>query len=172
MKIKAILLVILALCMVSFTTLPIFAAEATGSNSTSIQVSTEYITYPDFSFNVPPTIPIGEIQRTAVSSIKSVEFTVSISGSENLEGRFVEVVVKAPDDEFALHHGVYSLPYSLYNTASGGTPLKSGDLFAAFFGDDVRKGRIEVDEMNIPATGTYSGVIQFEVTVRDLNAST
>ncbi|MBQ8431321.1 MAG: hypothetical protein IJX28_00405 [Clostridia bacterium] len=169
MKIKAFFLVFLALCLISSATVSVFAADPVTSGSTSLQVSTEYITYPDFSLVVPSTIPIGDIQRTATSSIKSAAFSITLSNAKDLEGRFVEVAVSVPSGEFALYNGVYSLPYALYNQASGGTALKNGDIFTVFTEDREAKGRVEVDEMNIPAAGEYSGVLQFVVTVRSFS---
>lgn len=163
---KCIILIVLSIAIISFSTLTVYAA----GNSVVIEATTTLNNEPDFMISIPTEIPMEDIQRTAESSIKSKSFSVKLSDAEGLDGKQVEVAVFAPGDTFALYYDVYSLPYQLFNQATGGTPLKSGDLFATFAQSGEVTGRVEVDEMNIPATGTYSGSLQFIVTVKD-NAS-
>ncbi|MBQ8439952.1 MAG: hypothetical protein IJX19_04770 [Clostridia bacterium] len=167
---KSLFLILLSICVISFTTVTVFAAGAPSGGSTTIQVTTTIDNSPDFMLSIPTSIPMEDIQRTAESSIKSKSFSIELSNAPDMMGQQVDIAVATPDGIFALYYDVYSLPYQLYNQASGGTPLKSGDLFASFTQNGEVTGRVEVDEMNIPATGTYSGSLQFIVTVKDRNS--
>lgn len=160
---RCIFLLLLLIAVIAFSTVTVFA----GGNSVVIETTTTLNNTPDFMISIPTVIPMEDIQRTAESSIKSQSFSVSLNEAEAFDGKQVDVAVATPSGSFALYYDVYSLPYQLYNQEAGGDPLKSGDLFATFTQNGEVKGRVEVDEMNIPATGTYSGSLQFLVTVRD-----
>lgn len=166
MKIKTLFTILLTLCVLSFTTLPLFA-EAPENGSFGIQVSTEIINYPDFSITIPTVIPIGEIQKSAETSIKSTAFSVEVTELEELENQRIDVTLISPDGEFYLYSGVYRIPYEVFNLETGGTALESGDLFASFMEAGEVKGRIEVDESTIPAEGSYGASVQFVVEVKE-----
>lgn len=165
MKIKILFILLLALCVGSFTILPLFAA-APADGSTGIQVSTEIVNYPDFTISIPTVIPLGEIQRTAETSIKSADFSVTVSDLEPLEDQRIDVSLISPDGEFYLYSGVYRIPYEIFNLESGGTALESGDVFASFTQSGEVKGRVEVDQSKILAEGTYGASVQFVVEVK------
>ena len=169
MKLKMIFLCILSVCLISLTSLSVFATEATSSSGVNIQVSTNVINYPSFSMEIPTTIPMGELQRTASSSVVSKSFSVKMNAEQALSGQKVDVYLKTPDGQFVLTSGVYSLAYTVYNRESGGDPMTSGDLFASFTEAGEQKGRVEVDQVNITAEGTYAGTIQFVVVVSEVN---
>lgn len=163
MKIKKIIWTLVVLGITAFFTLSAFAA----GSSMEIEATTTLGNEPDFTVSIPVSIPMEDIQRTAESSIQSKSFSVQVVNDKGLQGKCIDVFVAVPNDEFALYYDVYRLPYHLYNQESGGDPLNSGDLFASFTQQGTVTGRVEVDEMNIPATGTYSGSLQFIVTVKD-----
>ena len=167
MKRKSLFLIFLSACVICFTTLTVFAADVSSGGSTTIQATTTLNNAPDFMLSIPTVIPMDDIQRTAESSIKSKSFSVKLSDVSDMNGQKVDISVATPNGVFALYYDIYSLPYQLYNQASGGVLLKNGDLFASFTQNGEVIGRVEVDEMNIPATGTYSGSLQFIVTVRE-----
>ena len=160
---KCICCILLSIAVIAFSTVTVFAEES----SVVIEATTTLDNTPDFMISIPTVIPMEDIQRTAEPSVKSKTFSVKLNAAEELDDQQVEVFVSAPDDQFALYCDVYRLPYQLFNQASGGAPLESGDLFAIFTQNGEVTGRVEVDEMNIPATGTYSGSLQFLVTVRE-----
>ena len=163
MKPKSIFLIVLSILIMSFSTVAVYAK----SNSVVIEATTTLNNTPDFMISIPTVIPMEDIQRTAESSVKSKSFSVKLNDAEGLDGKQVDVFVQTPGGSFDLYCDVYRLPYQLFNQADGGTPLASGDLFASFTQSGEVMGRVEVDEMNIPATGTYSGSLQFLVTVKD-----
>ena len=163
MKIKGIFLMMLSLCIIGLFTVAVLAE----GNSVLIETTTTLNNSPDFMISIPTVIPMEDAQRTAESSIKSKSFSVTLTDANGLTGKQVDVSIATPNGEFALYYDVYSLPYHLYNRVSGGDPLKSGDLFASFTANGSVTGRVEVDQMNIPATGTYQGSLQFIVTVKD-----
>ena len=160
---KCICCILLSIAVIAFSTVTVFAEES----SVVIEATTTLDNTPDFMISIPTVIPMEDAQRTAESSIKSKSFSVTLTDANGLTGKQVDVSIATPNGEFALYYDVYSLPYHLYNRVSGGDPLKSGDLFASFTANGSVTGRVEVDQMNIPATGTYQGSLQFIVTVKD-----
>ena len=163
MKRKSVFLILISLISAFVLTMTVFAE----GNSVVIEVTTTIDNSPDFTVSIPTVIPMGELSRTAESSVKAKTFSIKLEDDSGLSGKQVDIFVEAPGGEFAMYYDVYRLPYHLYNQALGGDPLESGALFASFAQKGEVTGRVEVDEMNIPATGTYSGSLQFIVTIRD-----
>lgn len=164
MKIKTIVIFLLTLCVGSFSTLPLYA-QAPTEGSVGIEVSTDVINYPDFAISIPTVIPIGEIQKTADRSIKSTAFSIKVTDLETLDAQRVDVTLISPDEEFYLYNGVYRIPYEIYNQETGGDAMRSGDIFASFTQNGEVKGRVEVDQAQIPAEGSYGASVQFVVEV-------
>ena len=142
------------------------ATDSSQSGSTSVTATMVAVSQPVFTVTIPTGIPIGEITRTAESSIKSTTFPVQISGITYLNGKQITVSISAPNDEFKLYNGIYSIPYYVYNgVGQNATKLQSGDVLATFTSDGAIMGRIDVDQKDIAVAGSYGGTLTFTVAV-------
>ena len=140
------------------------------SGGTSITAETVLVTTPKFSISVPTGIPIGDIAKTEKSSIKSAPFTVSVSNFAEMEGKQVQVVLSTPYEAFCLWCGDHILPYEVFAQERGGTPIAMNGIFYTFTASGTVTGRVEVDQLDIPAEGTYGGILNFTFCVEDRTA--
>ena len=142
------------------------SSNGSSSGSTSITVETVAISRPEFTLSIPATIPIGALERSETDSIQSVSFEVGISEMLYLNGKQVQICVSAVDG-FYLYCRDYRLPYCVFNRETGGSPLTSGSVFHVFEADETVIGRLEINEADIRAAGTYTGAMLFTVSVID-----
>ncbi|MBE6553523.1 MAG: hypothetical protein E7666_04180 [Ruminococcaceae bacterium] len=140
------------------------SSNGSSSTSTSITVETVAISKPEFTLSIPSTIPIGTLERSESDSIKSVSFEVGVSELTYLNGKQIQVSVSA-ENGFYLFYNDYRLPYQVYNQETGGTPLANDSVFHVFERDETIKGRLEINEADIRASGTYGGSMIFTVSV-------
>ena len=142
-------------------------------SGTSITLETVIIPSPNYTVSVPAGIPIGDISRTEESSVKTQSFTVRVSNFSNLEGKQVEVTLSTPYAGFYLLNGNHVLPYEVFSTATAGegTAVEMNGLFHTFLESGEVTGRVEVDQFDIPAEGTYGGILNFHFHVNDQPAS-
>ncbi len=140
------------------------ASSGSAGGSTSITVETVAISKPEFTLSIPGTIPVGELERSETDSIKSVAFEVGVSELTYLNGKQVQICVSAADG-FYLYYNEYRLPYQVYNQQTGGFPLTNGSVFHTFETDETIAGRLEINEADIRASGTYAGSMIFTVSV-------
>ena len=140
------------------------ASNGSAGGSTSITVETVAISKPEFTLSIPSTIPLGELERSETDSIKSVSFEVGVSELTYLNGKQVQISVSAADG-FYLYYNEYRLPYQVYNQEAGGTPLTNGSVFHTFESDETVEGRLEINEADIRASGTYGGSMIFTVSI-------
>ena len=138
-----------------------------GSGGTSITAETVIVTTPKFSISVPTGIPIGDIAKTETTSIKSAPFTVSVSNLSDLEGKQVRVRLSTPYNAFCMWSGNHSLAYEVFAQEQGGEPIAMNGTFYTFTDEGTVTGRVEVDQLDIPAEGTYGGILNFTFCVED-----
>ena len=172
----------ISLCLILCSTVAFFSVSAenettaitpeAGNGGTSISVTTVIITAPSFSVSIPTGIPVGEISRTEESDIVKKPFTLGVSGVESgeLDGQEIRVTVAdpmqagVPTSVFYMYNGQHKLPYALYN---GTTKIANESVFHTFTADETVTGYVEVDQKDIPATGSYTGTLTFTVSLVD-----
>ncbi len=162
---KRIFCVCCVLALLCLTTLSVYAADT--QKGMNLQVSTNVINRPAFSMEIPSTIPMGDLVRTAESSPVSRSFSVKVTGADTLSGQRIEVFVGSDSGSFAMYCDQVALPFAVYGQAEGGTPLASGDRLAVFEADGEQAGRIVIDQKDITASGVYAGTIRFTVKVTE-----
>lgn len=158
---------LLAACMICSFGTTVFAAGTdlngdTTSGNTQVTATTT-TGEPAYTVTIPSTIPVGQISKTASTSIKSTTFEVKASDVADLGSKQVNVSISTADGSFKLSDGSHALPYQVFNVASEGTALASGDLFASFTEAKTVTGRVDIDQANIEAAGEYTGTLTFTI---------
>lgn len=136
--------------------------SATQSDTVTINATTKMPVEPQYTI----TIDVGELTKSATTSIKVTTFDVVATDIANLESKKVNVKVSTGSGDFHLTSTKgKKLPYQVFNVASNGTALNSGDPFATFTTNDTVTGRIEIDQKDIPETDAYEGILTFTISV-------
>ncbi len=165
-RFKTCLSFALALCIVLLSLL-IIPASAEG---TAISAETVVVSSPAFSVSVPTGIALGDIAKTEESTVKSTNFSVGVTDLDDMQGKQIRVVLSTPYGAFRMYSGENVLPYRVYDAASDGNELQSGDTLFTFTDGGSATGRIEVDLYSIPAEGSYGGVMTFTFHIEDVPA--
>lgn len=137
------------------------------NGGTSIKAETVIVTKPKFSISVPTGIPLGNISKTEESSVKSATFTVSVSNLEDLGEKQIRVLLSTPYEAFCMWSGDHVLPYQIFSEEQAGEPIAIGGVFYTFTQAQTVTGRVEVDQMDIPAEGSYGGILHFIFRIED-----
>ena len=127
---------------------------------------------PTYSIEIPSGIVVEELKQTDKradgSHILFTELEIAADGVNYLFGeKYILVTVTTENGAFELADGDYRLPYAIYGSLSE-EPLKPGDPFAVFTGNQSAIGRIAFDQSLITRDGSYSGRLIFEVTLNDV----
>lgn len=158
----------IAACMICSMSMTAFAADTdlgpdTTSGNTNITANTSILGEPAYTVTIPSIIPVGDLTKTAATSVKSTAFAVSAADVTDLGSKKVDVSISTTDGNFNLSDGTHNLPYQVFNVASEGTALASGDLFTTFTADGEVSGRVDIDQVNIEAAGSYTGTLTFTI---------
>lgn len=169
-KLGAALLTACVICSMSLT---VFAADTglgpdSTSGDTNITANASIPGEPAYTVTIPPTIPVGNLTKTAATSVKSTTFKVSAADVADLGNKKVTVSISTADGSFNLTDGNgHTLPYQVFKEESGGTALASGDLFTTFTADSSNTGRVDIDQADIEAAGSYTGTLTFTIELKD-----
>lgn len=163
---------LIAACMICTMSMTVFAADTdlgpdATSGNTDITAKTSIPGEPAYTVNIPSTIQVGDLTKTAATSVKSTTFVVSAANVTDLGSKQVDVSISTADGSFNLSDGTHNLPYQVFNVASNGTALASSDLFTTFTADGEVTGRIDIDQANIEAAGDYTGTLTFTIALND-----
>lgn len=163
---------LIAACMICTMSMTAFAADTdlgpdTTSGDTNITANTSIPGEPAYTVTIPSTIPVGDLTKTAATSVKSTTFVVSAADVADLGSKQVDVSISTVDGNFNLSDGTHNLPYQAFNVASDGAALASGDLFTTFTADGEVTGRVDIDQVNIEAAGSYTGTLTFTIALND-----
>ncbi|MBQ9132156.1 MAG: hypothetical protein IJX62_06780 [Clostridia bacterium] len=162
----------LMLCMMVNTTLCVYAdltpnASGSAAGSSTITAQTKAVNQPEFTVTIPENIaPSAPIDRTPQSQNHDIEFSVSVSNLQYLNGMQIQVLLSAPNDQFVLLCGEHELPFEVYRKtgASSFTEIpETGGEFATFLEDGTATGIVRIDSYNITHEGQYGGYITFTV---------
>lgn len=160
---------ILAVCMLCPLGTTAFASDLNGdtpSGDTQITATTS-TGEPAYTVTIPATIPVGQISKTSTTSVKSTTFEVKATDVSDLGSKQVNISVSTADGTFKLTNGSNDLPYQVFNKASIGSALSSGDLFTSFTTAGTVTGRIDIDQADIEAAGNYTGTLTFIIALAD-----
>ncbi len=160
-----ILLLVLAMCFLVAVPLVLCAAtQNTNLSATAIAENS-----PNYELTIPTTIRSQELYRTTGSDVYSQAFDISVSEVEFLNGRRLCVRLYSETDAFVLRHATEdaALPFAVYGPLDLQSPMKNGDVFAYFTAPGTQTGYIRIDRQNITVAGTYSGSINFAVSVAE-----
>lgn len=138
-----------------------------GDGNTQVVATTSLPGQPTYTITIPSTIDLGSITRTEASSIKSQAFEVKATDVADMDGKQVNVSVSTADGNFNLMKDTVALPFKVFNQAADGTALASGDIYTSFTANNSVPGRIEVDQKDITAAGTYTGTVTFTIALAD-----
>ncbi len=123
---------------------------------------------PSFTLVVPSTLDFGTLEQkssTAEDRIATKALSVKVRDVAYLFGKQITVTVSPQSgDVFLLAGEESNLPYAVYNTSTGGTPLSVGESFAVFNDDGTVSGRIEIDQSKIEEADSYTGTLVFYIT--------
>lgn len=164
---------LLAACMLCSMSMTAFAADTnldpdTTSGDTNITAKTSIPGEPAYTITIPGTIDVGDISKTAAPSIKSTPFDVVAASVADLNGKQVDVSVSTSDGTFNLvDASANDLPYQVFNTTADGEALTNGGLFTSFTADGTVTGRVDIDQADIEAAGTYTGTLTFTIALAD-----
>lgn len=161
---------LLAVCMLCSFGTTAFASDLNGdtpSGDTQITATTS-TGEPAYTVTIPATIPVGQISKTSASNVKSTTFEIKAADVADLGSKQVNVSVSTADGTFKLSDGSHDLPYQVYNTASGGSALASGELFTSFTEAGTVTGRVDIDQVNIEVAGDYTGTLTFTIALADV----
>lgn len=125
------------------------------------------VNVPTYTTTIPAEIDLGILRKSDTESIKTAAFEVTVSDVKNMDGKQVNVSVSTAGENFNLMKDTVALPFKVFNQATGGTALNSGDNFASFTENKTVAGRVEVDQMDITAAGSYSGTVTFNIALVD-----
>ena len=131
---------------------------------------------PTYSIVIPATIDVGELRQADANDpnrYNMTSFTVEAKNVSNLFGeKEIQVSVKSGDINgiFALQDGNGGvLPFELFAEENAQTPIRSGDVFVKFTGNDSVETWIRIDQSKISQSGIYNGVLIFSYTIEDID---
>ena len=171
---KKLLLLLMICSLLINGTLFVYGEDNTvtpgsSTGSSTITVETKAVNQPEFTVSIPETIaPQGAIDRTPESQLHDIEFSVSISNLQYLNGKEIQVSIAAPDNQFCLYCGDAELSYTLYKKSGTGaqaqyTVLPNSGVFALFETDGEAVGVVRIDSRDITHAGQYTGSLIFTV---------
>ena len=160
-KIFSIFLILFLLSAISVT----LYAEETTVTATAIATNS-----PTYTIVVPQEITADDLQRTATTSYRTVDFDIEVPEILFLDGKQINVRVYGDDGVFALKNadGSSILPYEVFSKENTGVALKNGDVFATFTEVGTKSGFVRIDQKNITIADTYTGNLTFSFSVSDI----
>ena len=169
---KKAFLCFMMLCTLFHTTLCVYAdlspdANGAASGSSTITAQTKAVNQPEFTVTIPQSIaPANPIDRTPQSQEHDIDFSVSVSNLQYLNGMQIQVLLSAPNDRFVLLCDEHELPFRVFRKLDGDTETEipqTGGEFAIFQADGTANGTVRIDSVNITHEGQYGGYITFTV---------
>ena len=123
---------------------------------------------PTFSISIPSEIDFGILEQKSsndADKIAKVDFTVTATHVQYLFGQRITVKVAPSTGETFVLTGTdgSTLPYAVYNQATGGEALEKDAVLASFDGNGSVSGRLEIDQSKIDRSETYGGTLIFQI---------
>lgn len=161
-------------CMIGCMGVTTFAADITETTDpktgdTEITANASLQTDPSYIVTIPEGVDLGTITKTTTSTPASQTFDISASNVSNITGKQIKVAVSTQNGIFKLYSGDQNtLPFEVYNQATGGTALANNDVFATFTEAKTVTGRVQVDQQDIVSTEKYSGTMVFTISLENV----
>lgn len=161
------------LSLVLFFAFPLsLSAESGDTQDATLSATVIAANVPSYEITIPESIGTDQLNRTSGTALHTETFTISIANVSFLNGRRICVRLYSEDGTFQLYHAETNtpLPYLVYGPASASVPMQNGDVFAYYTEDDADKsytGSIVIDQKDIRAEGTYTGSVNFAVSIEE-----
>lgn len=126
------------------------------------QITPPDVNVPTYTTTIPETIDLGTLNMSETDNLKSVPFNITVGDAKDFGNGEVVVSIKA-DQDLNLTSGNNKLPYTIHNAETGGESILSGQTLFTFNGNETKTGRIQVNENGIPAAGSYTGTLTFNI---------
>ena len=175
---KKTALIFVTVCLLLTMQLSVYAEDpltldqnSASAGSSSITAQTKAVNQPEFTVSIPESIaPDAPIDRTPDHQNHDMQFEVSVSNLQFLNGKHIQVLLSAPNDSFILRCDSHELPFRVFKKTGTSTLTEipeTGGEFALFIADGTTTGIVRIDSYDIRHAGQYGGSIIFTVQAVD-----